>query len=320
MMKQIQQWGQKVTAEISRVFLGKQKILEKLLVSILLGGHVLLEDVPGLGKTILARTIAMVLGGKFSRIQGTPDLLPSDVIGVSIFNQKTNEFYFRKGPILSNVVLVDEINRATPRTQSALLEAMAEATVTVEGKTLQLPQPFFLLATENPIDFEGTFPLPEAQKDRFLMALKLGYPQFEVEKEVVLRQNRLDHPIVDIQTVSSPEEILELKNLIPDVYVDEKILDYQLQLVQKTRNHAQVSIGASPRASIALFKSSQALAALRGRTFVIPDDVKELFLDLCDKRIILSNSAMMRGQKSTDILKEIIEETEVPQGIKENER
>jgi MoxR-like ATPase len=309
---QTQEWAAKITAEVEKVFLGKPEVVEHMLVAMLLGGHVLLEDLPGTGKTILARALSVSMGGKFSRVQGTPDLLPTDVLGVSIYNPQDGTFRFRKGPILSHVVLVDEINRATPRTQSALLEAMAEGQISVDGHTIALPQPFFLIATENPIDFEGTFPLPEAQKDRFLLTLSLGYPHREIEKEIVLRQRRAGHPIEDLTAVTTPEEVAEIQELIHHVYMDPAILDYIITLVEASRNHGSIRIGVSPRGTLALSKASQALAALKGRHYVIPDDVKELVLPVFLQRIIVKPESQIRGTTAEQLITEILESTEVP--------
>lgn len=310
--QEIQGWARRITEEVERVFLGKPQVIEHLLVALLQGGHVLLEDLPGTGKTILARALATAIGGKFARVQGTPDLLPTDVIGVSIFNPQDASFKFRRGPILSNVVLVDEINRATPRTQSALLEAMAEGQVSVDGRSIPLPAPFFLIATENPIDFEGTFPLPEAQKDRFLLSLNIGYPHRDVEKEIVLRQRRATHPIVDVKAVTGPEETQAAQESIHQVHMDSGILDYIMNLVDSTRRHASVRIGISPRGTLALAKSSQALAAMRGRDFVIPDDVKELVLPVFRQRLIIKPESLIRGTSPEAVINEILEHTDIP--------
>ncbi|KGE71945.1 ATPase AAA [Spirochaeta lutea] len=311
-MAQTQEWAAKITAEVEKVFLGKPQVVEHMLVALLLGGHILLEDLPGTGKTILARALSTSMGGRFSRIQGTPDLLPTDVLGVSIYNPQEGNFRFRRGPILSHVVLVDEINRATPRTQSALLEAMAEGQISVDGHTLTLPKPFFLIATENPIDFEGTFPLPEAQKDRFLMTLSLGYPHRDIEKEVVLRQRRTGHPIEDLAPVTSPEEVADIQGILHHVYMDPSILDYIVTLVESSRNHPSIRIGVSPRGTLALSKAAQALAALRGRHYVIPDDVKELVQPVFLQRIIVKPESQIRGTTPEQLITELIEATEVP--------
>ena len=308
----VQQWARRITEEVEKVFLGKPQVVEHLLVALVLGGHVLLEDLPGTGKTILARAVALAIGGKFARVQGTPDLLPTDVIGVSIFNPQDASFKFRKGPILSHIVLVDEINRATPRTQSALLEAMAEGQVSVDGKSIPLPNPFFLIATENPIDFEGTFPLPEAQKDRFLLSLTMGYPHREIEKEIVLRQRRPTHPIADLSAVTNPEEVAAVQELIHQIHMDPAILEYIMNLVEGTRRHGSVRIGISPRGTLSLAKASQALAAIRGRSFVIPDDVKELVVPVFRQRLIIKPESLIRGTTGEQVIEEILEHTDVP--------
>ncbi len=311
-VQKVQAWAQKITSEVEKVFLGKPVLIEHLLASMVLGGHVLLEDLPGTGKTILARALSIAMGGSFARVQGTPDLLPTDVLGVSVYNPQDSTFRFRKGPILNNVVLVDEINRATPRTQSALLEAMAEGQISVDGKSISLPKPFFLIATENPIDFEGTFPLPEAQKDRFLMSLTMGYPQRDIEKEIVLRQRRTSHPIVDLHPVTNPEETNSMGEIVHQVAMDPAILDYIIQLVEATRNHSSVRVGISPRGTLALSQASQAIAALRGRDYVIPDDVKELAPPVFRQRIIIKPESLIRGTTAQSVLDEILERTDVP--------
>lgn len=311
-MESIKAWADRVIESVESVFLGKRDVIEKLLVALLCRGHVLLEDVPGLGKTILARSIAGSIGAKFARIQCTPDLLPADILGVSIYNPKTGEFDFREGPILSNIVLVDEINRATPRTQSALLEAMAENQVSIEGRQLQLPIPFFLIATENPIEFEGTFPLPEAQKDRFFMCLNIGYPGRQDELRVVEEQRRVTHPVIDITPVSSAEEIEALQQQVVSVFVESDVSEYIMDIVQATRSSPYVRIGASPRATIALYKSAQAFAALHGRSFVLPDDVKATALPVLVQRIILKAEYEVRGYTPFEVLREIMAGVDVP--------
>jgi MoxR-like ATPase len=311
-MEAVREWSERITKNIETVFLGKREIIEKLLVGVLCGGHVLLEDVPGVGKTVLARALAAVMGGRFSRIQCTPDLLPADILGVSVYNPKSGEFSFREGPIMANVVLVDEINRATPRTQSALLEVMAENQITLEGRRLDLPQPFFLIATENPVEFEGTFPLPEAQKDRFFFTLSIGYPDRETEARIVEEQRRTDHPVRDLVAAAKISEVLPLREEVTKVFVHKDILDYALQIIRATREDRGVRIGGSPRASLALYKSAQALAALRGRDYVAPEDVKEMALSVLIQRIILEPGHVVRGQTAERVIHEVLEKTPVP--------
>ncbi|MFP4363314.1 MAG: AAA family ATPase [Spirochaetia bacterium] len=311
-MKSIQDWAGEIEKNIEKVFFGKKHVIEKLLVALLCRGHVLLEDVPGVGKTILARAFSVSLGGKFSRIQCTPDLLPADVLGVSIYNPKTSTFVFRRGPIISNVVLVDEINRATPRTQSALLEAMAEGQISVEGKRLSLPSPFILIATENPVEFEGTFPLPEAQKDRFYMSLNIGYPEREGESQIISSQQRITHPISDLQSVSTPEDVQAMQKQIFSVHVNESVKSYILDIVDRTREDTHFKLGVSPRGSLALFQSCQALAAIRGRDYIVPDDVKELAVPVCSKRVIMKSEYQIKGVTSEEVLDAIIESVPVP--------
>lgn len=311
-MNNIQQWAESIYNEVEKVFLGKRLVLEKVLVSLLCRGHVLIEDVPGLGKTVLARSLSTALGGKFTRIQCTPDLLPADILGVSVYQPNEGTFRFRKGPIMANVVLVDEINRATPRSQSALLEAMAEQQISVEGKQIALPDPFFLMATENPVEFDGTFPLPEAQKDRFFMSLHVGYPDREVEEQVILAQRRRTHPVVDLKAVSNIDQITALQDQVVQVTVDPLIVKYILDIVEATRNSANIRVGVSPRGSLALYKGAQALAALHGRDYVIPEDVTEIVVPVLEKRIIPSTDARIKGITAIDLIEGILERTEVP--------
>jgi len=274
-MTTVAAFSQTVIDNVERVIVGKRHVIEMLLVALLSEGHVLIEDAPGTGKTMLARSLAISLGLSFKRLQCTPDLLPNDVTGVSVFNQKTGEFVFRPGPAFANVLLTDEINRATPRTQSALLEAMGEGQVTVDGTTHKLARPFIVLATQNPIEFEGTFPLPEAQFDRFLLRLHVGYPSF-AQEGALLRRLQHAHPITAITQVVDGVDLPALQETVWDVHVDDTVRDYVLTLVHATREHADLALGASPRGSLALFKSAQAYALLQGRDFVIPDDVKAL--------------------------------------------
>lgn len=308
----IGQWASDIKSAISRVIYGKEEVIEKLLVCLLCGGHVLLEDVPGVGKTILARAFSASLGGKMQRIQCTPDLLPSDVLGVSIYNQKTGDFDFRQGPIITNVLLVDEINRATPRTQSALLEAMEEGRITVEGNTIELPKPFFMIATENPVEFEGTFPLPEAQKDRFFLATRMGYPPEVSEKEIMESQRRTTHPVTDLSAVTDTGQVLAIQAEVVRVNVDQSLVNYILDIVTHTRKDTRLKLGASPRASMALYRGAQALAAIRGRDKVVPDDVKSLVSPVLWKRITVKSENLLKGLSEERAIEELLNRVEVP--------
>lgn len=307
-MNSIQSFAQTVTQNIEKVMLGKANTIELLLAALLCEGHVLLEDVPGVGKTMLARALAISLGVSFKRLQCTPDLLPNDVTGVSVFNQQTRQFEFIPGPAFAHVLLADEINRATPRTQSALLEAMGERQVTVDGITRPLARPFLVLATQNPVEYEGTFPLPEAQLDRFLLKIGLGYLDLAEESTLLLHLRR-QHPIETLQPVASAEEILALAEQVWDVHVDDTLRDYIVRLVQATRTHPDVLLGASPRGSLALYKTSQALAALRGRTFVLPDDIKLLAPLTLAHRCLVRPESALRGRTAEWIVQEIVAET-----------
>mgnify|MGYP005856880039 CR=1 FL=1 len=307
-MKAVQEFAQQVGDNVERVIVGKRAAIEFLLVALLCEGHVLIEDVPGVGKTMLARALAISLGGTFRRLQCTPDLLPNDVTGVSVFNQKTGEFEFRPGPVFVNILLADELNRATPRTQSALLECMGEQQVTVDGVTRILPKPFLVLATQNPIEYEGTFPLPEAQLDRFLMRLRLGYPTAEEERQIVLNLRRR-HPIESLQQVVDGELVTELRTHVWEVHVDDSVQDYILRLIQATRTHSDLALGASPRGTLALFKAAQALAAIRGRDYVLPDDVKSLAPAILEHRLIVSPESSLRGRTNRWVMADILRET-----------
>jgi len=308
----VQSWSNRIIESVETVFFGKRAVVERLLVALLCRGHVLLEDVPGVGKTVLARALTASLGGSFSRIQCTPDLLPADILGVSVYNPNDGSFTFREGPIVANIVLVDEINRATPRTQSALLEATAEGQVSIEGKRRALPDPFFLMATENPVEFEGTFPLPEAQKDRFLLSVSIGYPDPVSEAAILESQRRLTHPVNDLVAVTELQEVLGHQEQVVSVHVDSEVMRYIGELVSRTRTHGNVRIGVSPRGTLALYKASQALATLRGRDYVVPEDVKELCPSVFGKRIIMSNQALIRGIQVESVIGEIIESTVAP--------
>jgi len=301
----------KIKANIEQVLVGKGDVIELTLAAVLSAGHILVEDVPGIGKTTLARCLAESLRCSFKRIQCTPDLMPSDITGVNFYNQKSGEFEFRPGPILAQVVLADEINRATPRTQSAMLEAMAEGQLTVDDLTIPLPSPFLLIATQNPIELEGTFPLPEAQLDRFLIRIRMGYPDEAQEGEMLVRFNG-SNPLADLQPVADGAEILELQRLVQQVYVDPVLRNYMVQLVQATRQHTDVELGASPRATMGLYRCSQALAAIQDHDYVGPDDVKLLAPYVLSHRIILKSQARLRERSSEDVVADVLSQVEVP--------
>ena len=310
-MNPIQSFSEQVTANVEKVIVGKRHAIEMVLVALLCEGHVLIEDVPGVGKTMLARAVAASLGLTFKRLQCTPDLLPNDITGVSVFNQQTREFEFRPGPAFANTLLADEINRATPRTQSALLEAMGERQVTADGVTYPLARPFIVLATQNPIEYEGTFPLPEAQLDRFLLKLSLGYLDLAEERRVLRRLQR-EHPIESLGCVVETDALPELARAVWEIHVDETIEDYIVRLVQATRQHPDLALGASPRGSLALFKTSQALAALHGRDYVLPDDVKTMLPLTLTHRLLLKPESALRGKTAAHIVREIHEQAELP--------
>ena len=316
-MRQVQEFVSQVVDNVEKVIIGKRSVIEMLLVALLCEGHVLLEDVPGVGKTMLARSMAISLGGQFKRLQCTPDLLPNDMTGVSVFNQQTSQFEFHAGPIFVNILLADEINRATPRTQSALLEAMQEQQVTVDGVSRALPRPFLVLATQIPIEYEGTFPLPEAQLDRFLMRLAVGYPAPADERRLLMALRR-EHPINSLTPVVSGEQLLALQHVVWDVHVEDSLQDYIVRLVTATRQHRDLALGASSRASLALVKTAQALAAVRGRDHVLPDDIKALVTATLAHRLIVRPEAELRGRTAASVLNEVLQDT--PLGLEGVER
>ncbi|MCK5646103.1 MAG: MoxR family ATPase [Anaerolineales bacterium] len=296
---------------VQKVIVGKDEVIDMALAAILCEGHILFEDVPGIGKTTLARTLSISLGCTFQRIQFTPDLLPSDVTGINWFNQKTQSFEFRPGPVMSQVVLADEINRATPRTQSALLEAMQERQVTIDGVSRLISRPFLVMATQNPIELEGTFPLPEAQLDRFLMCLQIGYPEKDEEDRILLRFGTED-PLIDLEAVMDPTEVMELMQMRRQVRVEDSVRGYILDITRSTREHLEVQLGASPRASLALYQSAQAWAAIKGREYVLPDDVKLMSPHVLTHRLIMSPQAQLRGREPSQIIEEIVDAIAVP--------
>lgn len=312
-MNTIQSFSEKVIANIEQVIVGKRETVELTVIGLLCQGHLLIEDVPGVGKTMLARSLARSIGCEFSRIQFTPDMLPSDVTGVSIFNQVTREFEFRPGPVMAQIILADEINRATPKTQAALLEAMEERQVTVDGITHTLPRPFMVLATQNPIEYEGTFPLPEAQLDRFLLRIRLGYPSAEDEVQVLERQ-QFHHPIEDLVPVVSEAEVLQAQDDVRKIYVAPGVKRYIVELNRRTREFPEVYLGASPRGSLTLYRACQARAALQGREFVLPDDVKALAEASLGHRVILGPAARLRDLSTSEVVQEILSGVAVPGG------
>ena len=305
------QLARRIIDNVSRVIVGKTPVIEQALAALIAQGHLLVEDVPGVGKTMLAKSLATSLGCTFKRIQFTPDLLPSDVSGISVYDQRTGDFNFRPGPIMSQVVLADEINRATPKTQSALLEAMEELQVTVDGVTHSLEHPFIVIATQNPIEHEGTFPLPEAQLDRFLMRISLGYPDFTEEMSIIEQQEQ-EHPIGSLEAVATPDEVVKMQTAAKSVYVDRLVRQYIVMLVEATRQHQDIALGASPRASLGLFRAARALALVQDRDFVLPDDIKALAVPVMAHRIILSSSARMRGVAQPEVVSELLESVAVP--------
>lgn len=311
MLDSVKGFADRVIGNVDQVIVGKRQAVELVLVALLCRGHLLIEDVPGTGKTVLAKSIARSIGCSFKRIQFTPDLLPSDVTGVSIFNQQTREFEFRAGPLFAQIVLADEINRATPKTQSALLEAMEERQITVDGVTYPLPSPFIVLATQNPIEYEGTFPLPEAQLDRFLLRLHLGYPE-RLDEIAMLKRQRQAHPLDALQPVAQIEELLQLQQTIKDVYVDDLVEEYIVALVHATRHHEDVYLGASARGSLALYRTAQARAAIRGLDFVTPDDVKALASAVLGHRLIVSPAARIRNVTAGAVIADVLNAVSVP--------
>ena len=301
---------------VERVLIGKTAVIQKSIAAMLGGGHVLVEDVPGVAKTMLVRALASASGCSFTRVQCTPDLLPSDVSGVSVYNQKTQDFEFRPGPIFSQILVADEINRATPRTQSAFLEAMAEGSVSVDGTTHPLKQPFIVFATQNPIEHEGTFPLPEAQLDRFMLKMTVGYPTIAEEAEL-LEKTRLSHPIDKVEPVTDPETILSMQASVREVFVHEKVREYMLHIVSRTRDSVHLTLGASPRASMSLFRAAQSFAAVMGRGYVIPDDIKALAHPVLEHRLILNPESRLRRVTQENVLRGIVEEVPVPAGVRD---
>jgi MoxR-like ATPase len=310
---EVQTFAERVVENVERVIVGKRATVELAVIGLLSQGHLLIEDVPGVGKTMLARSLARSLGCSFGRIQFTPDMLPSDVTGVSIFNQATREFEFRPGPVMAQIVLTDEINRATPKTQAALLEVMEERQTTVDGVTYPMARPFMVLATQNPIEYEGTFPLPEAQLDRFLLRVRLGYPELDNEVDILDRQ-QFHHPVEDLEPVVSVEEVIEAQEAIKSVYVSPAVKRYIVELMNETRRHDDVYLGASPRGSLTLYRTGQARAAAVGRDFVLPDDVKALALPALAHRMILSPRARLRDMTTEQVIQEILEVLPVPGG------
>ena len=311
-MSKIKEVSDKIKKEVCQVFKGNTDVVDMVLACLFAGGHVLLEDVPGTGKTVLAKSVAKASGLSFNRIQCTPDLMPSDVTGSSVWLPDSKNFEFRAGPVMASIVLVDELNRATPRTQSALLECMAEGQVSVDGQCHELSKPFFVLATENPVESEGTFPLPEAQKDRFMMTLSMGYPSEAEEAEIITAQRSLVHPVENVKAVVGKEDILEGMKEVVENHVDDSVLSYLLSITKATREDLRIAAGLSPRGSIALYKACQAYAAVQGRSFVTPEDVKLLALPVFRKRIILTSDSILKGYSADSIIRELILAVPVP--------
>ncbi|GHO69477.1 ATPase [Ktedonobacter sp. SOSP1-52] len=310
-IRQLQEAVRVVRQSVGKVIVGKEEVVELLMVALLCEGHVLFEDVPGIGKTTLAKSLARSLGCSFQRIQFTPDLLPSDVTGITYYNQKKGEFEFRPGPLLSQIVLADEINRATPRTQSALLEAMEERQVSVERETIRLPRPFMVVATQNPVELEGTFPLPEAQLDRFLLRLRLHYPSKEEERQILQRFKEAQ-PLEELKPVLSTEWLLKLQQIIRLIHVEPSVESYIVEIVSATRTHNNIELGVSPRGTLALYRASQAYAAIQGRHYVIPDDVKQVAVPVLSHRMIATSQSRLHGQLMEQIVEEILHNVAVP--------
>jgi len=310
-MVDVQAVAQKIIDNVEQVIVGKHETVQLTVIALLCEGHLLIEDVPGTGKTMLAKSVAKSLGCKFRRIQFTPDMLPSDVTGISVFNQKTREFEFRPGPVMAQIVLTDEINRATPKTQSALLEAMEERQLTVDGVTYPMERPFLVLATQNPIEYEGTFPLPEAQLDRFMLRIHLGYPSSQ-DEIIMLDDQQFTHPVTRIEQVVPTEELMAAQEQIKSVHISDLIKEYIVSLVNVTRKHPDVYLGASPRGSLALYKTGQARAAISGRDYVIPDDIKALAIETLAHRLIISPSARIKNVDPRTVVQEILDSTPVP--------
>lgn len=311
-MNKIKVVSDKIKKSVFSVFKGKEDVVDMILCAIFAQGHVLLEDVPGTGKTVLAKALAKSIDMSFSRIQCTPDLMPSDITGNNIWLPAKQEFEFRKGPVMSSIVLVDELNRATPRTQSALLECMAENQVSVDGKVQQLEKPFFVIATENPVESEGTFPLPEAQKDRFMLSLSIGYPSVEEEIQIITAQNSLVHPVESVCAVVTKDEIIECMEEVVKIFVDDAVLSYLISLCNWTRTDDRILAGVSPRGSLSFYKACQAYAAIHGRDFVTPEDVKTMALPVFRKRIILKTDSILKGYTEENLVKELLDSIPIP--------
>jgi MoxR-like ATPase len=309
--EQIRSVADRIVQEVEKVIIGKRQVIEQAVIALLCEGHVLLEDVPGIGKTMLARSLAGALGGSFSRIQFTPDLLPTDVTGSMVFDPRTVEFTYREGPVIANVLLADEINRAGPRTQSALLEAMEERQVSVERERIRLPRPFFVIATQNPVELEGTFPLPEAQLDRFLIRLSIGYPERDDERSM-LRRFRNNAPLASVQAVTNLDELQTLIDGVRTVHLGVAVENYLLDLIRGTRNHDTIEVGASPRAALALARAAQARAVMDGRSYVLPDDIRELAIPVLAHRLMLTSQADLLNQSAAESLQSVIDHTPVP--------
>src|SRR5512138_944276 len=311
-ISQVSSLSRQVITEVERAVVGKRPLLEMMMASVLAGGHILLEDFPGLGKTLVARSFAKALGLEFKRIQFTPDLLPGDITGGYIFNRTENKFELRKGPIFANIVLADEINRASPKTQSALLEAMQEGQVTIDGETLPLPSPFLVLATQNPIEYEGTFPLPEAQLDRFMLKMTVGYPSLEEEKLILRRRRERRTDEVELREITKAKQLLELRELVETVHVDADLEGYIASIIHATRSDRRVAVGASPRGSLAFLKMARANAAVEGRDYITPDDVKRYAMPVLMHRIILQPEFWMARQVTEDVIRDVLDKTPVP--------